>query len=482
MQVIGRAVLVAAEIADLADELAGLDGAAAEHSGRVEQPWPHVQVAEAHVLVRGVDHEPHGFLPGRAQNRAVAHRDHVVLVLGAAVVAEARAVAVAGADVLALVAHAARAPRQIERAAFAEIVAPRIGVDAAGDAVRIVLRVGEGGRLGEREADVGIDGRVGAAVVAAIAGVGREVAGRVIREGRRQRGGAIERRRRGGRRLGGLRRAADDAQLGKKELDHPVGVAAGHVVIARDRGVEAVGRDHVGHAVAHEGVAHIVLDQAAADAGEIGLEGRNRGALVGERRRNVVDQPRAGDRDVGGAVEMDVGERRNAGERETERGVVARRAGIEEGWMAEAEEARLVGIAGLVAARLAARVHRVGDRVQRDGARRRSGRRRRRRRRGAVLCELRRPGLGAVAQVGVDVERQQHRDRAARNAGQARRHRGIELIERRATRGLVDRGADRERDRDGAEIAVGARPVDGDAADARRLHLAGHGRAKRTHE
>ena len=97
MHVVRRAVLVMAEVADPANHLALGDAAAAHHARGIEQFRPHVQIAEADVLGRRVDHEVDRLLAARAQDRAVAHRHHVVVVLAAAVIAGAGAAAVGGA-------------------------------------------------------------------------------------------------------------------------------------------------------------------------------------------------------------------------------------------------------------------------------------------------------------------------------------------------------------------------------------------------
>ena len=178
---------------------------------------------------------------------------------------------------------------------FAEIIAPRIGIifrrgfvehqrleiDAA--AIRRVLaaarmrrasglvaiapiheglRIGEGGRLVERKADIGIDRFVGDAVIALEAGIGKQSPDRIISEVGR---GLFRPRRRG---EGGWRRrvgiAAREIERVQEILRDAIGLRAGNPARAR-AAVETGNRDHIGHAVFLERIAQIIFEHEAAD-------------------------------------------------------------------------------------------------------------------------------------------------------------------------------------------------------------------------
>src|SRR5690606_37520375 len=185
MQVIAGAGLRLAEIADLADDLALVNAAAAVQAVGVHLVRVHVQIAEADVLAGGVDDQKHRLAPGLAHDDAAARR-HDIAVVRAAVGAR-RLRAPQWPQVLTLMAPSARALGHQEAAALAEIVAPRLlnklllggaGVSAAAKH----LRAGMDGRIGERETDLGIGRVVGPSAVTAEAAAPRNAAGGMVTE------------------------------------------------------------------------------------------------------------------------------------------------------------------------------------------------------------------------------------------------------------------------------------------------------------
>jgi hypothetical protein len=85
MQMIARAALARAIIADRAQNFAGAESAPADHAGEVQHVRIHVQIAEADVLARRVGCEIERLVAGAAPHHSVAHRDDFVLVRLAAV-------------------------------------------------------------------------------------------------------------------------------------------------------------------------------------------------------------------------------------------------------------------------------------------------------------------------------------------------------------------------------------------------------------
>jgi hypothetical protein len=63
-----------------ADHFAGGERAPAHHPGCVEEMRVHVQIAEADVLTRRIDHEIERLVAWVAQHQAVAHGDDIVLI------------------------------------------------------------------------------------------------------------------------------------------------------------------------------------------------------------------------------------------------------------------------------------------------------------------------------------------------------------------------------------------------------------------
>src|SRR5262249_55466535 len=124
----GGCSLASEVVADFADHLALMHGPTAEDAVLIEVLREHVQVAEADMLVRRVGHDVNGSLARRAQHHAVAHCNDVMLVGFAAVGAWTALLAGTRADVLTLMAEAARALPDPEETVLAEIVAPGIGV------------------------------------------------------------------------------------------------------------------------------------------------------------------------------------------------------------------------------------------------------------------------------------------------------------------------------------------------------------------
>src|SRR6266498_1164041 len=300
MQMIGRGALAPKEVADLADHLALMHEAAAHQAVRVELLGQHVQVPEADTLVRCVGHDIERLLAGRALHGPVAHRDDIVLIRLAAVRSLNALLARRWTDVLALVAETAWALSDIEVAMLAEIIPPGIGVVVGGGfiqhehlsvdtaAIRLDpvkesrtgasgrvavapiherLGIGEGGRIGERETDVGIDGVIGDPAFAPEAGAGKYLPGSVIGENGRLRGGPLDRIRCDRLRLRPRRAAGDAERLEEANRDF-IGVAARHFAEPYCA-VGAFDRDHVGHAVAHECVAHVVFQKDTTDAGNL---------------------------------------------------------------------------------------------------------------------------------------------------------------------------------------------------------------------
>src|SRR5262249_21176824 len=114
MQVIGGRPFAPKEIADLADHLALMHHASADHAVLVEVFREHVQIAEAHPLVGRVGHNIECDFARRPQHDAIARGDHVVLI-GLAAVGPLDALdAGARPDVLALVAKTTRTIADIE--------------------------------------------------------------------------------------------------------------------------------------------------------------------------------------------------------------------------------------------------------------------------------------------------------------------------------------------------------------------------------
>ena len=217
-----------------------------------------------------------------------------------------------------------------------------------------------------------------------------------------------------------LRRAAGDPQRLDEAHRDLVGVAAGDLAEAR-AAVEAFDRDRIGHAVAHEGVAHVVLEEEAPDAGEVGFEAagdrpsddaRRFGELVGERRAGDVDVDRLGIADA---------ELSHLLRARQHHGVVAARPGIEE---RRSLEARQVAAGGRV--------------------------------RGA---------LGMVAQIGRRIERQQHRHRACRDIGESLAGRAVEVGDPFCRRGGRLERLDR------AQFRADRVPVDLGMGNARAFHI-----------
>ena len=80
MKVIRGRAFVLEEVADLAEFLALLEDAAAEHPFLIELLWVHMQVAKADMLIGRIHEQVHGHLAGRAKHHSLAHRHHVVLI------------------------------------------------------------------------------------------------------------------------------------------------------------------------------------------------------------------------------------------------------------------------------------------------------------------------------------------------------------------------------------------------------------------
>ena len=185
MQVARGAVGMVEIVRDHADLLALGDAAAVEHAVGIHAGRVHVHVAEADVLVAGVDLQRRRLLLRRTDHDAVADGDDRLLLGIAALGALAACVGHgAGADVLALMAETAGALADLETARFAEIVLP--GIAAAGCVGPVALaeglRADEGRGLLQRKADLRIGGEVGAAASLARAAVGDDVAARAIGE------------------------------------------------------------------------------------------------------------------------------------------------------------------------------------------------------------------------------------------------------------------------------------------------------------
>ena len=175
------------------------------------------------------------------------------------------------------------------------------------------------------------------------------------------------------------RRAANDAQRLEQPDRDLVGVAAGDHAIARSA-VEALDRHHIGHAVAHEGVAHVVFQKQPPDAGPI-LEPGHRPADHSHRLVELVEQRRAGNLNVD-----------RLGKADAELGHVLRAR----------DEHRVVATGPRLEER---RVVKSAEMVAGNGS-------------GLTVSEADRDG-GALAHERVGIERQQNRDRACRDIGEA---------------------------------------------------------------
>ncbi len=282
-------------VRDHADLFALGDATPVEHAVGIHAGRVHVHVAEADVLVAGVDLQRRRLLLRRADHDAVADGDDALL-LGIAVFGPSPLRRTgAGADILALVAKAAGALSDFETAGFAEIVPPRIAARRTRRIWRAWrrLRVDEGRRLFQRKADLRIGGEVGMAALFVRAAVGDDVAARTIAEiGRRRSrpfgkiGGNVGARPR--------RQAAGDAQRFQETLGDRIGLAAGQPPRARRR-VQALDRHHIGHAEAGEGIAHIAFADEAAQVGKLRRQRLDRFALAAEGIGEIVGQDRAGD-------------------------------------------------------------------------------------------------------------------------------------------------------------------------------------------
>src|SRR5258708_30127037 len=165
------------------------------------------------MFARRIDEQDDSLLLGVSQHHPVTNRDDVVLIGVAAVCALIAHVAVAGSDVLALVAHSGRTLANEEPSVLTEIILPRIGVvlgfvehqrlvvDAAmvgrlfgmhgpGNASGVIavapiherLRIRVSGSSRERKPDFGVDSIVDAAAVAAHAGPRNDLTAAVIGE------------------------------------------------------------------------------------------------------------------------------------------------------------------------------------------------------------------------------------------------------------------------------------------------------------
>ena len=138
-----------------------------------------------------------------------------------------------------------------------------------------------------------IGGEIGASAAPAHAAAGDDVAARVIGEvGRSRRRPFSDLGRNVVARL--RRLPARDAQGFQEALGNGIGLAAGQPPRPRRR-IQTLDRDHIGHAEAREGVAHIAFADEAAHVGELRRQRLDRLALAAERIGEVVDKHRAGD-------------------------------------------------------------------------------------------------------------------------------------------------------------------------------------------
>ncbi len=168
----------------------------------------------------------------------------------------------------------------------------------------------------------------------------------------------------GGSRPGrGRRLAARELQRLENADRDLVGVAASHTPEA-GAAVVAFDRDHIGHAVALEGVAHVVFQEHALDAREVGLEaGVDRPGDAAGRLVDLVDH--AGARDVDqdtiGKADAEVLQVLSA---RRDDGVVPARAGMKERRAVESGEVAARFAAGRGAARTVAQERRGVERQQ----------------------------------------------------------------------------------------------------------------------
>src|SRR6266436_4630303 len=183
MQMAGGAVGMVEIVRHHAELLAFRYTPPTEEAVGVHDRGVHVHVAEADMLVVGVDLQRRRLLLRGADDGAVADGGNRLLLGIAGAGGLPRRQASAGTDVLALVPEAAGALPDAEAARLAEIIPPGI---KAGWMIRSVartapegLRMNEGRRL-QREADLRIGDQVGAAAPPARAAVGDDVAGGAI--------------------------------------------------------------------------------------------------------------------------------------------------------------------------------------------------------------------------------------------------------------------------------------------------------------
>ena len=324
----------------------------------------------------------------RTDHDAVADRDDRLLLWIAGISALAALHrARAGADVLALMAETGGALADLETARLAEIVLPGISAVAlVGPALAQGLRADEGRSLFQRKADLRIGGEVGVAAPFARAAVGDDVAARVIGEVGR---GC-------GRPLGDVGRdiparprrlAAGDAQRFQETLGDRIGLAASQPPRPRRR-VEALDRHHIGHAEAREGVTHVTFADEAPHIGKLRRQRLDRFTLAAEGIGEIVGEDRAGD------LHLD-----RPGEGPLRHAIAC--TGLER------EHRVVTGCA---------RVEQV------DGAEI-----------GLIARHRQAVGRAALSRVEIvrGIERQQHRNRAAPDAGEDRRGDRVQLHQRR---------------------------------------------------
>ena len=151
--------------------------------------------------------------------------------------------------------------------------------------------------------------------------------GRVIGEVRRHRFRPLDRLLLKARRIGRWR--ATDHVEGFEEAHGDLVRLAARQPPRTVRAVEAFDRHEIGHAVAHEAVAQMALDQYAADAGKLAVELRHRGFVGNDGTVEIVEQRRAGNLHVHRTSEGEI-EVRRVLRPQRQHGVKSGRAGKEQ--------------------------------------------------------------------------------------------------------------------------------------------------------